>query len=118
MSLEYQPGSRRQDWRDAGVILLFVALGLSFVIYPFVALADVMSLGGEHTRNVSAFFIVASRIFLYGSLAYPIVLIPCYLIGILFAVLKRTRMCIVMLIAPLAYIVLILIPPVIASLFE
>ena len=107
MSLDYQSGSRRQEWRDAAVILLFVALGLSFVIYPFVAVADLMSLAGYRTGRESDSLLFASRTFLYGSLAYPIILIPCLMMGTLFAVLRKIRTSIAMFIAPLVYVALL-----------
>ena len=51
-----------------------------WIIYPFVLLADMMSLAGQPSGNASAMQIVAAKAFLWGTLAYPIVLLICYVI--------------------------------------
>jgi len=57
-----------------------ITLGwLPMVIYPFVALADLMSLAGDTRGSVglSKLTLITAKIFLYGSLAYPLVFFPC-----------------------------------------
>ncbi len=51
-----------------------------FLIYPFLLLADVMSLAGQPSPSSNAAATtqkIAARTFMYSSLAYPLVYIPC-----------------------------------------
>ena len=58
-----------------GIFFLLVGL-LVLLMYPIILLADVMSLAGD-TRNGPVPF--AAQAFLYSSLAYPLVYVPCVL---------------------------------------
>jgi hypothetical protein len=58
--------------------------GVLLLIYPFVLVADVMSLGAEPTpaSHPPAFLLkLIGYSFLYGTMAYPAVYIPCYLLS-------------------------------------
>lgn len=55
-----------------GLGIVFLLAGLLFLlIYPFVLVANAMSLGGKGPVPFSAWA------FFYGSIAYPMVYIPC-----------------------------------------
>jgi hypothetical protein len=58
--------------RLARVLLLF--------LYPFVLLADLMSLAGESSGRVSMMQTVVMYAFIFGTLAYPVVYLICYVI--------------------------------------
>ena len=51
--------------------------GLPLLAYPAVFLAGVMSLAGESTGNESAVLVIVARSFLIGSMAYPLIYVPC-----------------------------------------
>jgi hypothetical protein len=57
-------------------IIAIVLGGLPLLVYPFVLLADVMSLAGEQSGKRTLLTVVA-RAFLWTSLAYPVVYLPC-----------------------------------------
>jgi len=58
--------------------------GLPLMIYPFLLVANVMSLAGNPSSEpVSLVVQLASQGFLWGSTLYPLVYIPCALIAVL-----------------------------------
>jgi hypothetical protein len=60
------------------VSIIALALGaLPLLVYPFVLLADVMSLAAPKSGKHSTLLSVVSRAFLWTSLAYPIVYMLC-----------------------------------------
>ena len=60
------------------VSIIALALGgVPLLIYPFVLLADVMSLAAPKSGKHSTLLTVVSRAFLWTSLAYPIVYMLC-----------------------------------------
>jgi len=58
-------------------IAFLVVGGLPLVVYPFVLLADVMSLAGERSGKDPLLLTVVARSFQLGSLVYPLVYVPC-----------------------------------------
>jgi hypothetical protein len=61
-------------------MLLLGALPL--LVYPFVVLANVMSLAGERSGNEPPLLMLVVYSFLLGSLAYPAVYVPCALLAV------------------------------------
>lgn len=61
-----------QAIRKPLVYLLFVLEGLPLLIYPFVLLANLMSLAGHRTGNESVFLITVVLLFIIMSSAYPL----------------------------------------------
>jgi len=61
-----------QSIRKPLVYLLFVLEGLPLLIYPFVLLANLMSLAGHWTGNESIFLIAVVLLFIIMSSAYPL----------------------------------------------
>ena len=60
---------------------LLLSLGaLPLFIYPFVALADFMSLAGQPSGHDSPQSIHAAKVFIYSTLAYPLVLLASFLV--------------------------------------
>lgn len=51
--------------------------GLPLGIYPFVAIASLMSLAGHTTGEENAFLMAVARSFQIASLIYPVVYIAC-----------------------------------------
>ena len=64
-----------QDYLLWGLLLLG---GLPLLSYPFVVLASLMGLASRTTINVHWFYRLMNKSFLWGTLAYPLVYIPCY----------------------------------------
>lgn len=60
--------------RFASVLIVFP--------YPFVLMADLMSIAGEpsHGQSMSMMHIVLGNLFVYGTMAYPVVYLTCYII--------------------------------------
>ena len=80
------------------------------MIYPFAAMAAGMSLAGYRSGNESRLLIVASQSFCYGVLWYPIVLVPGFLLGLLFESNEMRRASVVMYALPILYLLLLTIP--------
>lgn len=60
------------------IAVVCLVLGfLPLLIYPFVLLADVMSLAASRSGKQSFLLTVVSRSFQIGSLVYPLVYFPC-----------------------------------------
>ena len=64
-----------KDYLLWGLLLLG---GLPLLSYPFVVLASLMGLASRTTINVHWFYRLMNKSFLWGTLAYPLVYIPCY----------------------------------------
>ena len=64
-----------QDYLLWGLLLLG---GLPLLSYPFVVLASLMGLASPTTIKVHWFYRLMNKSFLWGTLAYPLVYIPCY----------------------------------------
>ena len=64
-----------QDYLLWGLLLLG---GLPLLSYPFVVLASLMGLASRTTIKVHWFYQLMNKCFLWGTLAYPLVYIPCY----------------------------------------
>ena len=64
-----------QDYLLWGLLLLG---GLPLLSYPFVVLASLMGLASRTTIKVHWFYRLMNKSFLWGTLAYPLVYIPCY----------------------------------------
>jgi len=62
-------------------IFLWVILAIPLILYPFILLAGVMSLGAESKPGdkIPLLKNVARLTFLWGSLAYPVVYYFCYM---------------------------------------
>lgn len=50
---------------------------LPLLIYPFVAMASVMSLAGDDRQAVPLLLTLVAKSFLWGTLAYPLIYLPC-----------------------------------------
>jgi hypothetical protein len=59
------------------ITLPLVLGGLPLPIYPGILLAGVMSLAGERTGDEPALLMTVVKSFLFGSILYPLVYIPC-----------------------------------------
>lgn len=60
------------------IAVVFLVLGfLPLPVYPFVLLADVMSLAAPRSGKDPLLLTVASKSFQIGSLVYPLVYLPC-----------------------------------------
>jgi hypothetical protein len=55
--------------------------GLPLVVWPFVAVASVMSVAGERTGHESPWVLFIVQAFCWISIAYPVVYISCTLIA-------------------------------------
>lgn len=76
----------RTGERRGVAALLAVCLGaLPLGIYPFLIVGNIMSLAGHRTGNEPALLIAISSAFLWGSLVYPAVYLPCTVISYLMA---------------------------------
>ncbi|MFB2643563.1 hypothetical protein ACE02D_14825 [Shewanella bicestrii] len=64
-----------QDYLLWGLLLLG---GLPLLSYPFVVLASLMGLASQTSIKVHWFYRLMNKSFLWGTLAYPLVYIPCY----------------------------------------
>jgi hypothetical protein len=58
-------------------VLCLVLGGLPLLVYPFVLLADVMSLAAQRSGKDPLLLTILSRSFQLGSLIYPLVYLPC-----------------------------------------
>ena len=55
--------------------------GLLWIFYPFVLLADLMSLAGHPSGSTPSLMqSVLANTFLFGTMAYPVALLVCYVI--------------------------------------
>ena len=88
-------------------VLCFAVSSLAMLIWPFVALADVMSLGGYSSGRESALLILVSRLFRFGSLAYPLVYVPCLLAIRRLAAKNRDGLVLLASVIPFAYAMII-----------
>ncbi len=72
--------------------LLLVVGGLPLPIYPFVLLANVMSLAAERAddKSGSVSLLLVVKAFLWSSTAYPLVYVPCGLMA--FKMIRAGRM--------------------------
>ena len=52
--------------------------GLPLLLYPFVLLAGIMSLAGHSSGDEPALLVAVVNSFLWGSLVYPAVYVPCW----------------------------------------
>jgi hypothetical protein len=69
---------------------IFLVLGgLSLFFYPFIVLADVMSFAAPPPHDPTTLSAILFLIFLYGTLAYPVVYIPCLIVARM--ALKRNK---------------------------
>jgi hypothetical protein len=93
-----------------GTIVLFLG-GMLLLLYPFVLLADVMGLAG-HNPDVPLKFvdIVMIACLYYGTLAYPIVYLPCLILAIIMRAKSKDVATFVFSILPLVYLIVIGIP--------
>ncbi|AAN57299.1 hypothetical protein HRJ35_00585 [Shewanella oneidensis MR-1] len=64
-----------QDYLLWGLLLLG---GLPLLSYPFVLLASLMGLAGQSKVKVHWFYWLMNKSFLWGTIAYPVVYLPCY----------------------------------------
>lgn len=67
-----------QDYLLWGLLLLG---GLPLLTYPGVLLASLMGLGSQSSIKPAFIYRLMNQCFLWGSLAYPAVYIPCYRIA-------------------------------------
>jgi hypothetical protein len=71
------------DFVEFSLAIVFLVIGaLPLPVYPFVLLADVMSLAGERSGKDPLLLTVVSRSFQLGSMAYPLVYVPCLVAAI------------------------------------
>jgi hypothetical protein len=68
--------------QSRGMLLLG---GLPLLAYPFVFLAGAMSLGGVWTGHEPTLLVIVARSFLIGSMAYPLVYVPCAIAAVIIA---------------------------------
>lgn len=72
-----EPDGANSSWKKKiSAIFLFLGL-LPVLIYPFIVLADAMSLAASQSENANTLSAKLGLGFLYGTLAYPAVYIPC-----------------------------------------
>jgi hypothetical protein len=70
-------------------ISIYLVLGdLPLLLYPFVVIAGVMSLAGHVSGDEPLLLLAVARSFIWGSLAYPAVYIPCLVVA---CALKQNR---------------------------
>lgn len=87
-----------------GCLLVLEALPL--IAYPFVLLADIMGLIGQRSGNESLVLIVISYAFYIGTIAYPIVYLPCAGIAIVRA-RKNNAIALGCALVPIGYLLLL-----------
>jgi hypothetical protein len=66
----------------AATILLLVFAAVPLLIYPFVLLANVMSLAGTRTGSEPVGQVLVSYAFLFASTAYPLAYLLCLIFSI------------------------------------
>lgn len=87
--------------------LLLVLGALPLLCYPFVLLANLMTLAGHRSGHESLGLMVAVYAFLIGSTAYPLVYFLCFGFVIVRLKEKKVRAAIRYSAAPLLYIALL-----------
>jgi mannitol-specific phosphotransferase system IIBC component len=82
--------------------VFFMLGGIPLLLYPFVLLADIMSIAGERTGNENVFLIIIVGLFLFLSSSYPISYSVCLVLY-----LKNKNRCIWAPIFPLIHVVVV-----------
>jgi hypothetical protein len=78
--------------------------GLPLPIYPGVLLAGIMSLGGSRTGDEPALLMAIVTSFLIGSIAYPLIYIPCAVAAVRAAKRQEESLAFKISIVPLVFI--------------
>jgi hypothetical protein len=91
------------------VSITSLAVGaLPLLIYPFVLLADIMSLSSGTSSHVSVSHAAAALSFLLGSSAYPVVCLLWLVFSCIMLKKNREKMAFGLSIAPLAYVAVLI----------
>ena len=88
-------------------IIALVLGGLPLLAYPFVLLADVMSLAATQTGKDSSTLMMVARAFQWTSLAYPVVYLPCVAIACILLKKACEKAALGFSLAPLGYLVVV-----------
>lgn len=83
-----------------------ILAGLPLLVYPFLLLANVMSLAGERTPGDGKAWL-ASRLFLWSSTAYPLVFMACFALAWAAQGRGDGKRALALSVLPLAYLLLV-----------
>jgi hypothetical protein len=85
--------------------IIYLLLGaLPLLGYPFVLVANIMSLGAERSDDRRFFLSFVSYGFLLGSLAYPLVYITCLILTPLMLTNQKADTATLLSVTPLGYL--------------
>jgi fumarate reductase subunit D len=80
---------------------------MPFLGYPFIVVANIMSLGGEQSADRTFFRSIVSDGFLFGSLVYPLVYVICLILTPLMLAKQSADTALQLSIAPLGYLLIV-----------
>ena len=90
------------------IAVVFLILGfLPLPVYPFVLLADVMSLAAPRSGKDPLLLTVVSKLFQIGSLLYPLVYLPCLVAAIMRLMAHKERSAAIISAIPIAMLVVL-----------
>jgi|SRR5215471_1856108 len=91
------------------ISIVSLALGaLPLLLYPFVLLADIMSLCSDQWRDVPVVQSAVALSFLLGSLAYPVVYLLCLVFTCIILKKDKEKVVFCSSVVPLAYVAVLI----------
>jgi len=94
--------------KTASIIALVIG-ALPLVAYPFVLLADVMSLAAQQSGKDPALLTIFSRAFQWTSLAYPVVYVPCAVVALVMLKKMHEKAALGFSLAPMVYVGIVIV---------